>query len=77
MIFFFYKFFGKRYKADICGHKTKFMEEVEVFGEKRAWILRQMYHKHEHKMCLVRRTNPCKLGDYFVEIKGAIPYPLN
>lgn len=31
--FLFYKFLGREYAARVCGHKTKLMGKIEVFGE--------------------------------------------
>jgi len=49
---FLHNFLSVKYTASVCGHKTKLMEEVDIFGEKNRVTLVPLKKKGKLEYCI-------------------------
>ena len=83
---YYCKFFGRKYKFDVCGHMAKLMELVKIFGREYVSVLgiKELDYCHQ---CLAKMAircawcqSPIKVGDPVVlyppefQIRGASIY---
>jgi len=67
--YLFYKFFGKYYIATKCGHKTKKVEKVDVFGEIFFLLVYKTYYCAD---CLAKMSIRCAWCGQSIKVGDAI-----